>query len=78
MAHEPVPATRERPALRMLAYGLLCDLVLSVSMAAYALLASPDFAWSASYWQAVGLSLAKTALMSGTSYLMRALKDYQR
>lgn len=74
----PVPVTRERPGLRLLAYGLVVDVMLSAGMATYAMLAAPDFAWSAGYWRVVGLSVAKTALMSGTSYLMRTLKGLQR
>lgn len=72
-----VPPTTESDArnraLRSFAWGLLIDVVAAVLLAVAPSIAGSDFAWSAAYWQTLGLLAAKTAVQALVSYLMRKL-----
>jgi hypothetical protein len=60
-------------ALRTFVQGLLFDVVLAVSVTLAAAIAAPDFVWSGTYWTALGLTLAKTGIMSATAYVARTM-----
>jgi hypothetical protein len=75
-APEPEPpataaADAQNRALRTLAQGLLTDVLLAAALVLGSALVDPGFAWSRAYWSALGLSIAKTVLMSICSYVMR-------
>lgn len=58
-------------AWRTFVQGLLVDVLLAATAGVSLALTSPDFAWTKTYWIAVGLSLAKTTLTTITAYVMR-------
>lgn len=66
-----VAADARNRAVRTFLQGLAVDVVLAVAVALSAALADPGFAWSAGYWRLLGLSLAKTVLMTVAAYVMR-------
>lgn len=70
----PAPVDARTRALRVLAWGLLTDVLIAVGPPLADAVSSSDFAWSAAYWRLVGLALAKTAVMASISYVMRRVK----
>jgi heme/copper-type cytochrome/quinol oxidase subunit 4 len=74
MAHfsdEPV-ATRADAAersLRSLAQGFALDIIVAVVLVLSTAFGAIE--WTPTYWKALGLTLAKSVLQAGVSYLMR-------
>jgi hypothetical protein len=60
-------------AWRTFGQGLLFDVLLSVCVVLTTALAAPDFAWTGAHWTVLGLSLAKTAVMTATAYVARRI-----
>lgn len=58
-------------AYRTFIHGLMIDVLLAVLITLQTALIAPEFAWSATYWQLMGLGVAKTVLISMISYVMR-------
>lgn len=69
-----VSADAKNRALRTLAWGLLYDVAAAVALVVYSAVTSADFAWEKTYWMTVGGLVAKSAVVSLTSYVMRMIK----
>lgn len=70
----PLPAAQRdarNRALRTFVQGVGTDVVASAALAILPALTGSDFAWSGTYWAAVGLLAAKTAVITLVSYVAR-------
>ena len=58
-------------AWRTFVQGLLTDVLAAVLLVAIPAINGSDFAWSGKFWVALGLLVAKSALMAAVSYVAR-------
>lgn len=58
-------------AIRTLLQGFLTDAAVAIALVIGSAMVDPGFAWSGGYWRVVGLTVAKTLIMSAISYVMR-------
>lgn len=66
----PTADARNR-AVRVLLNGFLVDVAVAVALVLASAMADSHFAWTAEFWRVVGLTVAKTIIMSAVSYIMR-------
>lgn len=67
-------ADAKNRAARTFVQGLLTDLLVAAVLFAFPIFAGGSFDWTKSDWKVIGLSLAKTIVVTLLSYLARKLK----